>query len=58
MYRYIRHPQYAGLFLIVFGWLLHWTALFTPMMFPTLITVYYMLAVREEKTLEEAFGTK
>ncbi len=58
VYRYIRHPQYAGLFLIMFGWLLHWPTLFTLMMFPILITVYYMLAVREEKTLEELFGTE
>jgi protein-S-isoprenylcysteine O-methyltransferase Ste14 len=29
IYKYIRHPQYVGLFLILFGWLLHWPTLLT-----------------------------
>ncbi|RMF57791.1 MAG: hypothetical protein D6743_18485, partial [Calditrichaeota bacterium] len=24
IYRYMRHPQYTGIFLFTFGWILHW----------------------------------
>jgi len=56
VYRFIRHPQYAGLFLIMFGWLLHWPTLLTLIIFPVLLCVYYWLAVREEKEMEVIFG--
>jgi protein-S-isoprenylcysteine O-methyltransferase Ste14 len=56
IYGYIRHPQYAGLFLIIFGWLLHWPTLLTLIIFPILIGTYYWLAIREEKDLEGTFG--
>ncbi|MGD8227831.1 MAG: isoprenylcysteine carboxylmethyltransferase family protein [Desulfobacteraceae bacterium] len=56
IYRYIRHPQYVGLFLIMFGWLIHWPTLLTLILFPILVAVYYWLAMKEEKGLEEAFG--
>jgi protein-S-isoprenylcysteine O-methyltransferase Ste14 len=56
IYEYIRHPQYVGLFLIMFGWFLHWPTLLTLIIFPILVGVYYRLALREEKGLEEAFG--
>ena len=56
IYRYIRHPQYVGLFLIMFGWLIHWPTLLTLVLFPILVVVYYWLAMKEEKGLEEAFG--
>jgi protein-S-isoprenylcysteine O-methyltransferase Ste14 len=58
LYRYIRHPQYAGLFLIVMGWLLHWPTLLTLILFPIILMIYYRLALREERDLEEAFGTE
>ncbi len=56
VYNYVRHPQYVGLFLIMFGWLLHWPTLLTLTIFPILVTIYYRLALREENELEEAFG--
>jgi protein-S-isoprenylcysteine O-methyltransferase Ste14 len=58
MYRYIRHPQYVGLFLIMFGWLIHWPTLLTLILFPFLMGVYYWLAMKEEKGLEQAFGAE
>jgi protein-S-isoprenylcysteine O-methyltransferase Ste14 len=58
LYRYIRHPQYAGLFLIILGWLIHWPTLLTLILFPIIIMVYYRLAVREERELQEIFGTQ
>lgn len=56
IYRYIRHPQYVGLFLIMFGWLLHWPTVLTMILFPVLAGVYYGLSRREERELGEAFG--
>ncbi len=58
LYGYIRHPQYVGLFLIMFGWLIHWPTLLTLILFPILIGVYYWLAMKEEKGLEEVFGNE
>jgi protein-S-isoprenylcysteine O-methyltransferase Ste14 len=58
IYGYIRHPQYAGLFLIILGWLIHWPTLLTLIIFPILIGIYYWLAIREEKELEETFGNE
>ena len=56
IYRYIRHPQYAGIFCIICGWLLHWPTLLTLIIFPILTFVYYRLAVSEEAGLAKNFG--
>jgi protein-S-isoprenylcysteine O-methyltransferase Ste14 len=56
IYRYIRHPQYVGLFFIIFGWLLHWPTLLTLIIFPILVFVYYRLAVSEDTALAQSFG--
>ena len=58
IYKYIRHPQYVGLFLILFGWLLHWPTLLTIILFPILIVIYYRLALKEEKELTTNFRTE
>jgi protein-S-isoprenylcysteine O-methyltransferase Ste14 len=56
LYKYIRHPQYTGLFLIMVGWILHFPTLLTLIIFPLLVLAYYRLAINEETQLEEAFG--
>ena len=56
IYRLIRHPQYAGLFLIMLGWLLHWPTLLTLIFFPVLLVVYYRLAASEDAALQQYFG--
>lgn len=58
IYKYVRHPQYVGLYFIMLGWLLHWPTLLTLVLFPLLIGVYYWLALREEKDVEKAFGAE
>ena len=58
IYKYIRHPQYVGLFLILFGWLLHWPTLLTLILFPILVVVYYRLALREEAEMTAGFGAE
>ena len=47
-YARLRHPQYVGFILILFGFLLQWPTLLTLLMFPILVTMYVRLARREE----------
>jgi protein-S-isoprenylcysteine O-methyltransferase Ste14 len=55
-YAYMRHPQYSGFILIMFGFLLQWPTLVTMIMFPVLVTMYVRLARREEREVWEEFG--
>lgn len=55
-YGYVRHPQYAGFIVIMFGFLLQWPTLVTLVMFPILVVVYVRLARREEREVRAEFG--
>ena len=55
-YSYVRHPQYSGFIVIMFGFLLQWPTLVTLIMFPILVTVYARLARREEREVCAEFG--
>jgi protein-S-isoprenylcysteine O-methyltransferase Ste14 len=55
-YARIRHPQYVGFVLIMFGFLVQWPTLLTLVMFPVLVTMYALLAWREEIESEAEFG--
>lgn len=55
-YTYLRHPQYAGFVLVLFGFLLQWPTLLTLVMFPILVTMYVRLARREERETLAEFG--
>lgn len=55
-YAKIRHPQYVGFVLIMFGFLLQWPTLLTLLMFPVLVVMYSRLAMAEERDSEKAFG--
>ena len=55
-YAYVRHPQYGGFILIMFGFLLQWPTLITMIMFPILVTMYMRLAQREELEVLSEFG--
>ena len=55
-YSRIRHPQYVGFILIMFGFLLQWPTLITLAMFPVLVIVYARLAKSEERDSVAAFG--
>ena len=57
-YRYVRHPQYSGLFLIIIGLLIQWPTIITVLMSPVLFYVYYRLARREETEVEAQFGER
>ena len=57
LYAFVRHPQYTGLFIALFGeGIVHWPTLFSVVLFPVIILVYVRLARKEEKKLIEQFG--
>ena len=56
LYARIRHPQYVGFVLIMFGFLLQWPTLITLVMFPILVIMYAALAKREEAEMARQFG--
>ncbi len=55
-YDYVRHPQYVGFILVMFGFLLQWPTLLTLAMFPVLIGMYVHLAHQEEREARAEFG--
>ena len=56
VYSYMRHPQYAGFVLVMFGFLLQWPTLLTLAMFPVLVFMYVRLARAEERETRREFG--
>lgn len=58
VYSLVRHPQYTGIFLIVFGQLIHWPTVFTLALTPVIVWLYVRLARREEAVLVEQFGER
>lgn len=57
-YQYVRHPQYLGFILVMFGFVLQWPTLVTVVTFPILLVVYVRLAHREEAAVAREFGSK
>lgn len=55
-YVYVRHPQYLGFILVMFGFLLQWPTLLTLVMFPVLVWMYVRLARSEEREATAEFG--
>jgi len=55
-YARIRHPQYVGFVIIMFGFLLQWPTILTVIMFPVLVWMYIRLARSEEKEAKKDFG--
>jgi protein-S-isoprenylcysteine O-methyltransferase Ste14 len=58
LYARMRHPQYVGVVLIMFGFLLQWPTLITLVMFPVLVWVYAHLAKSEERDMAAEFGSE
>jgi len=57
LYGLVRHPQYTGLFIGLFGeGIVHWPTLFSVAMFPAIVLAYVLLARREERQMIERFG--
>lgn len=55
-YARVRHPQYIGFVLIMFGFLFQWPTLITLAMFPILVFMYGRLAKHEEREMLAQFG--
>lgn len=56
IYGVVRHPQYTGIMLAVFGQVIHWPTVITLLLFPLIVWAYVRLAKREESALTERFG--
>jgi protein-S-isoprenylcysteine O-methyltransferase Ste14 len=56
IYRYMRHPQYTGIFFAIFGQLIHWPTIPTLVLFPFIVVAYYTLSRKEERVMVENFG--
>lgn len=52
----VRHPQYTGIFLVIFGQLVHWPTILTLVLAPVIVLTYVRLARREEARLIKQFG--
>ncbi len=58
IYKYIRHPQYLGFLLITLGLNVMWLTIITLIMWPILAVLYWRLAKKEDKEMEEKFGAE
>ena len=56
-YSYVRHPQYVGFIMVMFGFLLQWPTILTLAMFPVLTFMYVKLAKTEERDTIAEFGS-
>ncbi|MFX0067155.1 MAG: methyltransferase family protein [Candidatus Hermodarchaeota archaeon] len=56
IYGYVRHPQYLGILLLTIGMNIQWPTIFTLLIWPLLVILYYRLAKKEEKEMEKRIG--
>lgn len=57
LYAFVRHPQYTGLFIGLFGeGVVHWPTVFSVILFPLIVVTYTLLAFREERRMLDEFG--
>ena len=59
LYGVVRHPQYTGIFLAIFGeGIVHWPTLFSVVMFPIIVLAYVLLARKEERQMLAEYGER
>lgn len=56
LYRLIRHPQYVGLAVAVWGLAVMWPRFLTLTLFGVMLFLYYLLARDEERRMSNRFG--
>jgi protein-S-isoprenylcysteine O-methyltransferase Ste14 len=56
LYSVVRHPQYSGIMLAVFGQIVHWPTIVTLALFPVIVLAYVRLARKEERDMLRRFG--
>ena len=56
LYALVRHPQYSGLFVALFGeGIVHWPTVYSVIAIPIIVLIYRLLARREEKRVIAEF---
>lgn len=56
-YAFMRHPQYTGIFIVLFGeGVVHWPTVFSLTVIPIIVVVYVFLARKEERQMMKEFG--
>ncbi len=59
VYTKVRHPQYTGLFMIIFGeGIVHWPTIVSVAALPIIVVAYTLLARKEERQMLQKFGDK
>jgi methanethiol S-methyltransferase len=58
VYAVVRHPQYLGYLLVMFGFLLQWPSLLTGLAFAAVVVAYGRLVRREEDDLSTLRGAE
>lgn len=57
LYAIVRHPQYTGLFIGLFGeGIVHWPTIFSVGLFPVIVVAYTLLAHSEERRVVAEFA--
>lgn len=57
LYAFMRHPQYTGIFIVLFGeGVIHWPTIFSLAVIPMIVIAYVLLARREERQMLEEHG--
>jgi methanethiol S-methyltransferase len=57
VYMKVRHPQYTGLFMIIFGeGIVHWPTIVSVAALPIIVGAYSLLARKEERQMLQRFG--
>ena len=55
IYRFSRNPQYLGMMIVTFGWIIHWPTPLTLLMWPILTYSYFKLAKSEEEHMKKLY---
>ncbi len=58
VYRFVRHPQYTGIFIAVLGQLIHWPTVPTLFLAPLILFLYWRLSIKEERQMFDRFGAE
>lgn len=57
LYAFMRHPQYTGIFVVLFGeGVVHWPTVFSLTAIPIIVMAYVFLARKEERQMVKEFG--
>ena len=59
LYGVVRHPQYTGIFLAIFGeGIVHWPTFLSVAAFPAIVIAYVLLARKEERQMLVEYGER